>query len=61
MIRDVLAVDIDVSALLPRDDISYGFDNIAGILKVSPTLMDRYMAAEEAEAPRSGAVKAAIS
>jgi mono/diheme cytochrome c family protein len=44
VIRDVLAVDIDVSALLPRDDISYGFDNIAGILKVSPTLMDRYMA-----------------
>jgi mono/diheme cytochrome c family protein len=44
VIRDLLAVDIDVSALLPRDDISYGFDNIAGILKVSPTLMDRYMA-----------------
>ena len=44
VIRDLLAVDIDVSTLLPRDDISYGFDNIAGILKVSPTLMDRYMA-----------------
>ncbi len=42
-IRDLLALDIDASALVPADDQSYGFDNIAGVLKVSPTLLERYM------------------
>ena len=42
-IRDLLALDIDVSALVPADDQSYGFDNIAGVVKVSPTLLERYM------------------
>jgi mono/diheme cytochrome c family protein len=46
-IRDLLALDIDVSALLPADDVSYGFDNIAGVLKISPTLMERYLAAAQ--------------
>ena len=44
-IRDLFALDIDVASLLPADDASYGFDNIAGVLKVSPTLLDRYLAA----------------
>lgn len=44
-IRDLLALEIDGSALLPADDQSYGFDNIAGILKMSPTLLERYMGA----------------
>jgi len=44
-IRDLLALDIDATALLPADDQSYGFDNIAGILKMSPTLLERYMGA----------------
>jgi hypothetical protein len=44
-IRDLLALDIDTSALLPADDQSYGFDNIAGVLKMSPTLLERYMGA----------------
>ncbi len=42
-IRDLLALDIDITARLPPDDASYGFDNIAGVLKMSPTLMDRYL------------------
>src|SRR5262249_26312813 len=42
-IRDLLAVEIDVTSLLPPDDSSYGFDNIAGVLKLSPTLLDRYI------------------
>ena len=46
-IRDLLAVDIDVSELLPADDTSFGFDNIAGVLKISPTLMERYLAAAD--------------
>jgi len=44
-VRDLLAVDVDVTALLPPDDSSYGFDNIAGVLKISPTLLERYVAA----------------
>ncbi len=42
-VRDLLAVDIDVSTELPADDSGYGFDNIADVLSVSPTLMDRYL------------------
>ena len=44
-IRDLLALDIDVASELPADDMSYGFDNIAGVLKFTPSLLDRYMAA----------------
>ncbi len=44
-IRDLLALDIDAAALVPADDQSYGFDNIAGVLKFSPTLLERYMTA----------------
>ena len=45
VIRDLLALDIDVIDLLPADDTSYGFDNIAGALAVSPTLLERYLSA----------------
>jgi mono/diheme cytochrome c family protein len=44
-IADVLGVHIDAAALLPRDDISDGFDNIASVLKVSPAFLDQYIAA----------------
>jgi hypothetical protein len=46
-VRDLLGLDVDVSALLPPDDVSYGFDNIAGVLKISPTLMERYLVAAQ--------------
>jgi len=42
-VRDLLALDVDFSKSLPVDDTGYGFDNIADILTVSPTLMDRYV------------------
>ena len=42
-IRDVLAVDIDASSLLPPDDSAYGFDNISDVLGVSPSLQERYL------------------
>ncbi len=45
VVRDLLALDVDVAELLPADDGSYGFDNIAGVLGVSPTLLDRYLSA----------------
>src|SRR5688572_27561177 len=44
-IHDLLDLDINVASLLPPDDASYGFDNIAGVLKMSPTLLERYLAA----------------
>ena len=42
-VRDLLALDVDFSKELPVDDTGYGFDNIADVLTVSPTLMDRYI------------------
>ena len=45
VVRDLLHLDVDVTALLPADDASYGFDNIAGVLRFSPTLMERYLTA----------------
>ena len=46
-IRDLLSLDIDADALLPTDEISYGFDNIAGVLKLSPLLTERYLNAAQ--------------
>jgi hypothetical protein len=44
-IRDLLALEIDSSQLLPADDSSHGFDNIADVLTLSPGLLDRYLSA----------------
>jgi mono/diheme cytochrome c family protein len=44
-IRDLLSLQIDATALLPPDDESSGFDNIADVLTVSPSLMERYLSA----------------
>jgi mono/diheme cytochrome c family protein len=44
-IRDLLALDVDAAALLPPDDESSGFDNIADVLTISPSLMERYLSA----------------
>jgi len=44
-IRDLLSLEIDATALLPPDDESSGFDNIADVLTVSPSLMERYLSA----------------
>jgi hypothetical protein len=44
-IRDLLALEVDVSELLPADDEGYGFDNIADILRVSPSLLEQYLGA----------------
>ena len=44
-VRDLFGLEIDAQALLPPDDEHHGFDNIAEVLSVSPTLIDRYLAA----------------
>ena len=45
-IRDLLALDIDASALLPNDESSHGFDNVT-VGDLSPTLLDRYITAAQ--------------
>ena len=45
VIRDLLALDVDVEELLPVDNPSYGFDNIAGTLTLNESLMEQYLAA----------------
>ena len=44
-IHDLLALEVDSSTLLPADDSSHGFDNIADVLGVSPSLLERYVSA----------------
>ncbi len=44
-VRDLLMLDVDVTELLPADDASYGFDNIAGVLKLNQSLLERYLSA----------------
>jgi mono/diheme cytochrome c family protein len=42
-IRELLAIEIDATALLPADEISDGFDNISNVLNVSPAFLDQYI------------------
>src|SRR5580704_4052617 len=44
-IRDLLDLDINVNTLLPPDDAARGFDNVAGSLTISPTLLEAYTTA----------------
>ena len=44
-VRDLLALEVDPTALLPPDDSVNGFDNNADMLSVSPALLERYLAA----------------
>lgn len=44
-IEDILGLKIDPAALLPRDDKSDGFDNVADVLKVSPSFLEQYLSA----------------
>jgi hypothetical protein len=44
-VEGLLAVHIDARALLPADASSDGFDNVADVLRVSPTHLDQYIGA----------------
>jgi hypothetical protein len=45
-IRDLFALEIDVAELLPADEADqHGFDNMAGVLSVSPALVEHYVSA----------------
>ena len=46
-IRDLLALDVEVSELLPSDGANFGFDNIAASLNTSPLLLEGYLVAAQ--------------
>jgi hypothetical protein len=45
VVRDLLDLDIDPSQYLPSDDSTHGFDNMAGTLGISSTLVEAYVSA----------------
>ena len=45
-IRDLLAVDIDATSLLPADESGHGFDNV-NVGDLPPTLLNRYISAAQ--------------
>src|SRR5262249_53445357 len=44
-VRDLLAIDVPISTLLPADDSSHGFDNMGETLRLSASLMENYLSA----------------
>ena len=44
-VRDLLDLEIDAAALLPPDESDHGLDNIAEVLSMSSTLLERYLLA----------------
>jgi hypothetical protein len=45
VIHDLLDLEIDPAKFLPPDDSARGFDNVAGSLTISPTLLESYTTA----------------
>src|SRR6516225_3250476 len=45
VIKDILDLDVDPGKYLPSDDSTHGFDNIAGALGISSTLVEAYVSA----------------
>jgi mono/diheme cytochrome c family protein len=44
-IRDLLAIEVDVTTMLPTDMAGHGFDNNADALTLNPALTERYLGA----------------
>src|SRR5437867_9235650 len=47
VIKDLLDLDIDAAKYLPSDDSTHGFDNMAGTLGISSTLVEAYVSAAQ--------------
>src|SRR5262245_41146445 len=47
VIKNMLDLDIDPGKYLPSDDSTHGFDNIAGALGISSTLVEAYVSAAQ--------------
>jgi mono/diheme cytochrome c family protein len=52
-IEDLLGIQIDASALLPKDPEAEGFDNVASVLNVSPSFLDQYISAARVVSTRA--------
>ena len=52
-VQDLLAVDVDLQAILPDDGRSLGFDKLPAALSFSPVLMARYLEAADAALGRA--------
>ena len=52
-VHDLLAVEFDATGVLPADDVSGGFDNIAETLQVSPSFVEQYVIAARAVAVKA--------
>jgi hypothetical protein len=46
-VHDLLDLDIDAASFLPADDEANGFDNIADVLRFSPSLLEQYLSASD--------------
>jgi hypothetical protein len=44
-VAEILDLKIDPTAYLPRDDKAEGFDNVAAVLKISPSFLEQYLTA----------------
>jgi mono/diheme cytochrome c family protein len=44
-VKQLLDLDVNAETLLPRDDSSAGFNNVAEVLKISPSFLEQYLAA----------------
>src|SRR5688572_9062816 len=44
-LRDLIGVDFNAEALLPPDDVGYGFDNIGDVMSISPMRMEKLLEA----------------
>ncbi len=59
-IHDLLGIDVDPSALLPKDNLQDGFDDIASALQITPSFLDQYVAAARTVAIEALGNRAAI-
>ena len=46
-VRDLLGLDIDVTAMLPPDDGGAGFDNVGDVLSITPLWLEKYLVAAQ--------------
>src|SRR6185295_8585712 len=44
-LRDLIGVDFNAEAILPTDDVGYGFDNIGDVLSLSPIRLEKFIEA----------------
>ena len=44
-LRDLIGVEFDADAILPPDDVGYGFDNIGDVLSISPMRLEKFVEA----------------